>query len=44
MHRLKNKLLAPHRRDRRQDDMDKLREPKLSPIATGGFKHWAVAL
>ncbi|USP80024.1 hypothetical protein yc1106_07298 [Curvularia clavata] len=43
MHKLKNKLLAPHRRDRRQDDMDKLREPKLSPIATGGFKHWAVA-
>ncbi|EMD66344.1 hypothetical protein GGP41_006232 [Bipolaris sorokiniana] len=23
--------------------MDKLREPKLSPIATGGFRHWAVA-
>ncbi|RYO53422.1 hypothetical protein AA0116_g10822 [Alternaria tenuissima] len=23
--------------------MEKLREPKVSPIATGGFKHWAVA-
>ncbi|KAL6157356.1 hypothetical protein ACJQWK_06509 [Exserohilum turcicum] len=43
MEKLKNKLLAPHRRDRRDDDMDRLREPKLSPIATGGFKHWAVA-
>jgi len=23
--------------------MEKLKEPKVSPIATGGFKHWAVA-
>jgi len=44
MEKFKNKFLNPHRRSRREDDMEKLREPKVSPIATGGFKHWAVAL
>ncbi|CAN9398494.1 unnamed protein product [Alternaria alternata] len=43
MDRFKNKFLKPHRRSQREEDMEKLREPKVSPIATGGFKHWAVA-
>jgi hypothetical protein len=43
MEKFQNKLLNP-RRSRRDEEMEKLREPKLSAIATGGFKHWAVAL
>jgi len=43
MDRFKNKFLKPHRRSQREEDMEKLKEPKVSPIATGGFKHWAVA-
>jgi hypothetical protein len=44
MEKFKNRFLNPHRRSRREEDMEKLRGPKISLIATGGFKHWAVAL
>jgi hypothetical protein len=43
MEKFKNKFLNP-RRSRKEEEMENLKEPKLSAIATGGFKHWAVAL
>ncbi|KAL6707800.1 hypothetical protein ACN47E_003700 [Coniothyrium glycines] len=42
MEKLKHKLLHSRRRSR-VETMEKLKEPRVSTIHSGGFQHWAVA-